>query len=524
LKVRRSRRSVYLAALIWVTPIIVACGGRQESASADSALERVAWLGSVEGWGLLGLPLGGGPLTYLSASNLESPTWAPPELGRLVQAWPGDDVIWTQYADTRVGLYDYSTGHLLSFDSLKGEVTLAVSLGSGADALAVAPDSNTIEVVGMTAMRWRFDLGGALVGLKGAGQGRLAAVVSSDAQNELMVLAPPSDEPLARRTVPRVSDLVVAPAGAALFYTSADATDFAVHGLGLPELDEIETYTLPEKPQALAVTPSGHRLYVAAGSDLHVFDLLRGERERQLALPGRAVDLRFSVNGACLLARLDANDEIAVLRVGVDSVLGVLTGQWDGNLPVSPPGGRVIIRADTSLVLYDVLRLVEVARADAGDGIVWLAVNWQPPRPRTELASRSTRASEPVARAAAPATGSAAEVEGENGTPAGFYAVVLAARQRSGVDELVTWLRSVGYGAVVDLHEDMMGIEWFRAMVGPYPSREQAEAASQSLAARYGYKPWILRVEPEAQTDEPAAEPGDEPAIDIGDLGEIGTP
>lgn len=481
-------------------------------------------MGSVEGWGLLGLPLGGGPLTYLSASNLESPTWAPPELGRLVRAWPGDGVIWMQYADTRVGLYDYSTGHLLSFDSLKGEASLAVPLEGDADALAVAPDSSTIEVVGMTSTGWRFDLDGALVGLKSAGQGRLAAVVSSDGQNELMVLAPPAGEPLARRTVPRVRDLVVAPAGEMLYYASADATDLAVHGLGLPELDEVETYTLPEKAQALAVTPSGHRLYVAAGSNLHVFDRLRGERVTQLTLPDRAVDLRFSVNGAALLARLDADDEIAVLRVGVDSVLGVLTGQWDDDLPVSPPGGRVIVRADTSLVLYDVLRLVEAARANAGEAVAWLPVNWQPPRPRTELAARSGRASGPVAHGAAPAAGGAADVEGESGTPAGFYAVVLAARQRAGVDELVTWLRSVGYGAVVDLHEDMMGIEWFRAMVGPYSSREQAEAASQSLAARYGYKPWILRVEPEARTDGPAAESGKGPVSEMGNPGQIDTP
>lgn len=519
---RRSRGSVYLAILIWVTPSIVACGGGQESASTDVARERIAWLGSAEGWGLLGLPLGGGPLTYLSATNLESPTWAPPELGRLVQAWPGDGVIWTQYGDTRVGLYDYSTGHLLSFDTLRRVATLAVPLDDGADVLAVAPDSNTIEVVGMVSTGWRFKLNGSLVGLKSAGQGRLAAVVANDEQNELIVLAPPAEEPLARRSVARVRDLVVAPAGASLYYTSADAADLAVHGLGLPELDEVETYTLPEKPQALAVTPSGHRLYVAAGSSLHVFDRLRSERVRQLALPGRAVDLRFSVNGACLLARLDGDDEIAVLRVGVDSVLGVLTGQWDDNLPVSPPGGRVIVRADTSLVLYDVLRLVEVARADVGEAIEWLAVDWQPPRPRIELAARSARASSPVASASGPVSG--ADVGGGSGAPAGFYAVVLAARQRAGVDELVTWLRSVGYGAVVDLHEDMMGIEWFRAMVGPYPSREQAEAASQSLAARYGYKPWILRVEQEARDDEPATEPGEEPAIDTGDPGEAGTP
>jgi len=485
-------------------------------------MDRVAWLGSSEGWGLLGLPLGGGPLTYLSAGNLESPTWAPPELGRLVQAWPGDGVIWAQYADTRIGLYDYSTGHILSFDSLKADAPFAVPLEGGAEVVAVARDSTTIEVVGMASEKWRFDLGGTLVGLKSAGQGRVIAVVSAGTQNELVVLAPPENEPLGRRSVARVRDVAVAPAGTMLYYTAADDSDYVVHGLSLPELEETETDALPERPLAIAVTPSGHRLYVAAGTSLHVFDRLRSEPVTEVPLPRRAVELRFSVNGACLLARLDASDEIAILRVGVDSVLGVLTGQWDDNLPMAPPGGRVIVRADTALVLYDVLRQVEVARADAGDRVLWLAVNWQPPRPRTELAARPARQVGPVAGAAANGSGGEVSLDDE-GAPAGFYAVVLAARQRSGVDELVTWLRSVGYSAVLDLHQDAMGIEWFRAMVGPYPNREQAEAASQSLAARYGYKPWILRLEADALQSEPAPEPGDQPAVDTGNPGGMGT-
>ncbi len=512
-----SRRLVLLAGLIAVLPFAASCGGGQESASTGVALDRVAWLGSAEGWGLLGLPLAGGPLTYLIAADLESPTWAPPELGRMVQAWAGDGVIWAQFADTRIGLYDYSTGHVLGFDSLRARTPIAVPL-EGETAVAVSRRGGSLELVGMVSDRWRVALDGSLVDLKSAGPGRYAAVVSGETQTELVVLEPPEVEPLARRSGVSVRDFVVTPSGEMIYYTSEDEADLSVHGLGLPELDERESYALPEPPQALALTPSGHRLYVAAGSSLHVFDRLRGMPIAQVPLPSRATALRFGVNGANLLARLAADGEIAVLRVGVDSMLGILPGGWDDKLPVSLPGGRLIVRTDSSLVLYDIFRLIEVARAETGVDMVWLAVNWQPPRPRAELASRRASGTGPAAGSPAPAGGAGADVGSEGGAPLGFYAVVLAARQRAGVDELVTWLRSVGYSAVVDQHQDVMGVEWFRAMVGPYANREQAEAASQSLAARYGYKPWILQVEPSEQPSEAEVGAVDDRTSEAGEI------
>ncbi len=498
---------------------VAACGDGGESPSTGVAVDRAAWLGSVEGWGLLGLPLGGGPLTYLSAADLESPTWAPPELGRMVRAWPGDGVIWAQFADTRIGLYDYSTGHILSFDSLRAQTRVAVPL-EGETAVAISRDGASLELVGMVAERWRMPLTGSLAGLQSAGEGRMVAVVSGEAGTELVVVEPPSVEPLASRPGMGVRDLVVTPSGGMLYYTSEDEAEPAIRGLSLPELEERETFALPEPAQAMAVTPSGHRLYAAAGSQLHVFDRLRGVAVAQLPLPGRATALRFGANGSNLLVQLAERDEIAVLRVGVDSVLGVVPGGWDEELPVSLPGGRLIVRSDSSLVLYDVFRLIEVARAEAGEGMLWLAVNWQPPRPRAELASRPAR----QAPSAAPpsAAGGGADIGTEEGVPTGFYAVVLAARQRAGVDELVSWLRSVGYPAVVDLHQDVMGVEWFRAMVGPYSSREQAEAASQSLASRYGYKPWILRVEPGERDGGAGADVGEERTMDAVDRAELG--
>ena len=488
-----SKRIAFVAVLAGVLLGSTSCGSQEESSSAAGAsLDRAAWLGSAEGWGILGLPLEGGPIAYLSAENLESPTWAPPELGPITAAWPGERSIWVQFGDSRVGRYDYSTGHLLSYDSLDVSAEAAVALPDGVG-LVVAPDLSAVERVAELEP-WRVELGGNLARLQSTNEGWIIAVVDGEPTTDLVVLQPPEPEPLARLQTAGVRDLAISPWGGILYYISEDPADLTVRGLSLPELGVAEEIAISEPGSAVAVTPSGHRLYIAEGRRLHIFDRLNSRTLGEIELPSAATDLRFSTNGANLLARLDG-DRLAVLQVGVDSVLGVIPAEWDEDLPVALPGGRLLIKIAGELVLYDIPRMIEVARSDAGDDQLWLAVKWEPPRPRMELTQRTaTTQTERVAESGEPTDDAEAPDPGA-GAPPGHYAVVSAARQLPGVENLVVWLQSVGYPGVVDRHLDVMGVTWFRAMVGPYPSRERAEAAAQELGSRYGYKPWILHME-----------------------------
>ncbi len=487
-----SKRSTNLIALAFALAVSPSCGGREESPAAGAmTLERTAWLGSAEGWGLLGFSLDGGPLTYRSAETLESPTWAPPELEQLAHAWPGERAVWLQLSDSRIARYDYRTGHLLGFEGFEGS-ELAAALGRRG--LLIVPEPSMLELVS-EGDPWQLTLDGSVQRLVPDGDERVIVVVDAGSANELLVVEPPNEEPVGRRSVDRIGDLVLAPMGDRLYYLTRDGSDLTLHGLSVPDLEDAEEIDLPQPGRAVAMTPSGHRLYVAAGDSLHVFDRVRAVKVRSLPLPGEAGALRFSVNGTHLMALLDTQHEAAVLQVGVDSILGTVPLGWDDNLPVAVPGGRLIAMEEGELVLYDALRLVEVARAELDDRRIWLAVEWQPPRPRVELAQRTVRrASETVA--AEPQVGVEADEprDPDAGAEPGVYAVVSAARERAGVDNLVSWLRSVGYPGTVDRHEDVMGVVWYRAMVGPYPERELAEEAARSLTARYGYKPWILTV------------------------------
>jgi cell division septation protein DedD len=467
-------------------------------------LDGTAWLGSADQWGLLGLPLEGGPVTYRRAGTLESPTWAPPELEPLAGAWPAEDAIWVRFPDARIAQYEYATGHLLTWDSMPA-TEQAVAL-AGARQLVIAPEGRALEHVGPLEP-WRFELDAPLVRVIDAGEGWVLAVLDGESGAELVVVEPPADTALGRRQVSGLADLAITAWGDRLYYLSGNPEDAAVHALSLPGLEDADRLELPEAGSAVVITPSAHRLYVAVADSLRVFDLLRDRELEPVALPERVTSLRFSITGSNLLARLEgAEDRVAVLRVGVDSLLGVVSSEWDEDLPTVVPGGRLVARLGSELVLHDASTLVELARSEVGTAGRWFTVEWQPPRPRQET---SQRPQAPLTVRAMPRGDSdeeAAELDPEAGAPDGFYAVVSAARERTGVENLVTWLRSVEYPGVVDVHVDPMGVTWYRAMVGPYLDRDRAEEAAQSLGARYGYKPWILSVSRADDEDGPENE------------------
>ncbi len=490
-----------LAGLVCLMPAAVwSCRSQDAAGAGDSALARAAWLGSAEGWGVLGFPRSGGALAYREGEDLESPTWSPPELGKVERGWPGVGAIWLQFDDGRVGRYDYSSGYLNSFRGF-GSSEEAVVLEGGAG-LVLAPDRQTLQSVSQNG-GWRFELGGRLQRLESAGSGRLLAAVETAGGLELLVLAPPDSAMLGRRTVNGLSDLAVMPWGDRLFYLMEGEEQPALHELGLPQLDERRSMELSEAARLVAATPSGHRLYVVAGRNLYVIDNLSGKRLRRVKLPSPASALRFGINGAVLLARVEKTDSVMIVQVGIDKYLGMVPAKWEKSLPAVLPGGRLVTQEETELVLYSIPGLEEIARAAVAEPRVWFTVSWEPPRPRTELAQRLVRAPQVADRQEEGqedrrrTSSAGSEPASASPPPAspGYYAVVIAARDRKGVDDLVEWLLSVDFPATVDRHVDVMGVVWFRAMAGPYPGREAAEEAARTLGARYGYKPWILSVE-----------------------------
>ena len=474
---------------------LLGCGSEAARERADDALtlDRTAWLGNAEGWGLIGLPVEGGALTYRRASNLEAPTWLPPVLEPVARASSANGSIWTQL-DEGLAFYEYGTGHLRTYDDdVPAGTQLALSLDQGRRALLIGADSASLRTVGAgQPLSFKFEV--PIRKLIVADDERTLAVLESDSGAELAALNVSEGTIEARRQIGGLRDLVVTAWGREVYYLGSEQG--VLYGLAIADLEEIGRLALPEGGDLVAATPSAHRLYVASGSGLYVFSRPGGRTIRRVDLPGEATDLRFGITGANLLVRLNGGERFAVLQVGIDSLLGELAGEWDEDLPVALPGGRLVNRADGQLQLYELPSLNELTRVSEDGDRLWIAVEWQPPRPREASQRRalarltSEEAPEPKADEE---DQEQAAADGELG--AGYYAVVLAARSVGGVDALVSRLRSVGYPGVLDRHTDAMGVEWYRAMIGPYPTRTRGEAAARELGARYGYKPWILTID-----------------------------
>jgi len=86
-----------------------------------------------------------------------------------------------------------------------------------------------------------------------------------------------------------------------------------------------------------------------------------------------------------------------------------------------------------------------------------------------------------------------ANLESETGR-AGHYAIVVSARQRSGVADLLASLAEAGYPTRLQRFPDEAGSTWFRGLVGPYPTRGRAQAAARQLQREHDLQAWVTEL------------------------------
>lgn len=95
----------------------------------------------------------------------------------------------------------------------------------------------------------------------------------------------------------------------------------------------------------------------------------------------------------------------------------------------------------------------------------------------------------------APGSGGAAPA-GEDTPGEAFYAVVASARDSSGIRRLLDRLSEEGHPTRMDLHRDEEGERWWRGLVGPFPSRAEADEAARTLSQREAVDAWVTDVSP----------------------------
>jgi hypothetical protein len=218
--------------------------------------------------------------------------------------------------------------------------------------------------------------------------------------------------------------------------------------------------------QRIGLSPAGHRIYALAGTQLIVADRFGLEVIARPSLPGTGRDLRIDPWGRLVLVRPSAGDSVWVIDAGTNQFVATVAGQWSDDAPAVAPDGTLLTRQGPDLVALASDSLTTLGRVRAAASDRWLAVAWDPRRPALELADQAT-APNPVA--------------GEQ-----IYVQVSHSLNEAWARDNATNLQRAGLEAKV-LTPDGPD-DGYRVVLGPYPTREAAEAAGRKFGRSY----WVF--------------------------------
>ncbi|UCG86425.1 MAG: SPOR domain-containing protein [Gemmatimonadota bacterium] len=414
-------------------------------------------------------PSSGRAATLFRLPDLEEVSWRFDTEGRSTETILGfssdNDLIFT-LAEREDSLafdlraLDLVTGRSRTLDSN----VVAATVGPTGQAYVVRADGSIGQAEHRRTDTWPDTLTGVPTALWGAARGRLIAIIETDVGRDLAYIA--RGQPIVRQPLPtgtpEVSKwgrlvAVTVDSGVALF-DPADPSAVAFAALR-------------PAPLAIAISPSGHRIYAAlADGRLVAVDRFAANTVQQSQLPGPAVALRTDSFGRLMLAQSENGTIWAIDVIGL-AVLATINGSWDRDLPTVAPDFTILVRQGSGVVAYQGEEFSEAAVVQEQTGDLWLTTAWDPRRPALEFAVDSAPTTEP------------ASVE--------IYVQVSSSGNPAWAEDLASELQAAGLNAKVLRPDD--DEERYRVVLGPFASREEAEASGRRLGRAF----WIFTREPE---------------------------
>ena len=300
------------------------------------------------------------------------------------------------------------------------------------------------------------------------------------ADQRLVVADPPAlvtaaaDQPPTTRPMPTGSD-VAATRWGDLVAVAADSGVVLMDPLGRREAAFVR---LSDHPRALVFSPSGHRIYVARRTEPGLAAIDRYEREEidGIALPLPAVAIRLDPLGRYLLAKPGTGDSVWVVDLPIKRLVGSVATAWHADLPAIAPEGSLLVRQGDDVVAYRADSLVEIGRAKGGAADLWAPTGWRPRGAyRGAFADADATTAQP------------ADTAGPEGP---MYVQVSTSQNEAWSSEMAKQLTGAGLAARV--LEPRNPDEGYRVVLGPYPTRAQAEAIGRKLGRPF----WIYQPTP----------------------------
>lgn len=328
--------------------------------------------------------------------------------------------------------------------------------------------------------------GGALLILSAAGDRRT-----------LWRIFPPDDQILDSASLPPVRSAVTTPTGDRLYFM----TDTAVIAVQGRTLDAARTVRMREVIVAAIATPSGDRVYLAREGNARIAVINRFDEGRTLEidLPGVPTALRMDPLGRYLLARAE-NDSVWVVGIAANRLIRTVPSRWAADLPWVAPDGAIATLEARDVVFLNPQTGVETLRATGGASEFWVFFHWNGFRPRPEGLDVPVMfpTPEPVSesleverQAGEGRPGALPPGEQPPPAPLGYtvsFATLLSQQRATALADSINVGGALGRVA----RGEAAGVPIYRVVIGPYPSRADAEAAGRSSGRQF----WIFEGSP----------------------------
>jgi SPOR domain len=406
------------------------------------------------------LPARRGPIGVFDLPSLEEIAWRtdPAPGGTAPVGFAADeDLLYVLRADTLMAL-DLRIGRFRTLDTLVTEAVMspvgAVLVGHVDGGLAVAAERRLTPAGKAGA--------GTIDALWWAAGDRSVVLAHTDSGAVIRVLPQGGGRPTSVR-VPR--GLVArSPWGEALAVAGTD---------GRLEISELLNETppvaasLPDSALAVTFSGSGHRVYVATAAPAFViYERFEGDRIATVPLDERVTALRADPFGRYVFGRGDTD---IVVYDNTTGAVRTLRGAWADDLPAAGLDGTILLRQHKDVVALAAGDTVAQHRVRGGAADRWLIAPWDARRRDLQLAEAAEEA------------GTATTAPGQ-----AIYLQVSSTSNAQWAEGLASGLRQAGLQARVLPPTDPD--QAYRVVIGPYPTREQAEAVGRKLDMPY----WIF--------------------------------
>lgn len=328
------------------------------------------------------------------------------------------------------------------------------------------------------------------------GDGSLIFLASDRNGSIAWRVRPPETGLVDTASLPPVRRVLRIPLGDRIYFLG----DGQLVGLRTRNMEVLDPIELEHGVTDLVATPSGDRLFLADSTDrLAVVDRYRGKVSDHVQLPGIAREVRMDPDGRYLLARAVEGDSAWVVALGTNRVIGAVRTTWRVDLPYVAPDGGILLADGKDVSIVDGETLRERARVRGGTADFWYAFSWNgfrrpaqlaaepaPPPPVDSAATTDSLAALPPAPSPTDTTQPPPGAQ-----PKGFTVSFAALLSEDKAKDLANQITVAGqHPRIVTSVRD--GTTIFRVILGPYPTRADADRVGHASGTSY----WVYEGAP----------------------------